>query len=127
MVETCIKKHMGDDTGPCNEDIPRGYNAGLSLPSPASTFASSSRVSMEEFISYSPSVSLSSVNSYCFPKHKRFDFYNCSSSSHTNSLTKEVIQSSVISIPSGSFSGFQKNARQIYTFLPPNKITRDEG
>ena len=117
---------MMDGTGPCNEDTPRGYNAGLSLPTPASTCASSSRVSMEEFSSYSPSLSLSSVNSYCFSRHKKLDFYNCSSSSHTNSLTKEVIQSSIISIPSASFSGFQENARQIYAFLPPNKITRDE-
>ena len=65
---------MMDDTGPCNEDTPRGYNAGLSLPTPASTCASSSRVSMEEFSSYSPSLSLSSVNSYCFPDIKGLIF-----------------------------------------------------
>ena len=115
---------MDDDTRPCNEDTSSGYNAGLSLPSPASTCASSSRVSMEEFSSYSPSPSLSSIISYCSPKRKRLDFSDCSSPTHTNSLTKEVVQSS---IPSASFSGFQENVTQTDTFLPLNKITRDEG
>ena len=120
-------KHMDDDTGPSNEDTPHGYNAQLSLPSPASPCASSSQVSMEKFNSYSPSPSLSSITSYRSPKRKRLDFSNCSSPTHTNSLTKEVVQSSIVSIHSASFSDFQENATQTDTFLPPNKLTRGEG
>ena len=87
---------MDDDTGPCNEDTPHGYNAVLSLPSPASSCASSSQVSMEKFNSYSPSLSLSSITSYRSPKRKRLDFSNCSSPTHTNSLKKKIVQSYIV-------------------------------